>query len=81
MSCGVGRRRGLDPQLLWLWCRPEATALIQPLAWGRPNATGMALKKKVKMHLVHFYLLNYIYSGDTKLITLNERKKILTELI
>ena len=22
MSCGVGRRRSLDPALLWLWCRP-----------------------------------------------------------
>ena len=21
VSCGVGRRRGLDPALLWLWCR------------------------------------------------------------
>ena len=21
MSCGVGRRRGSDPTLLWLWCR------------------------------------------------------------
>ena len=27
-SCGVGRRRGSDPVLLWLWCRPEAAALI-----------------------------------------------------
>ena len=22
-----------DPQLLWLWCRPAAVALIRPLAW------------------------------------------------
>ena len=22
MSCGVDRRRGSDPLLLWLWCRP-----------------------------------------------------------
>ena len=28
VSCGVGRRHGLDPTLLWLWCRPAATALI-----------------------------------------------------
>ena len=28
MSCGVGHRRGSDPALLWLWCRPVATALI-----------------------------------------------------
>ena len=33
MSCGVGCRRGLDPVLLWLWCRPPAAALIRLLAW------------------------------------------------
>ena len=33
MSCGIGRRRGSDLELLWLWRRPVATALIQPLAW------------------------------------------------
>ena len=27
MSCGVGHRLGSDPALLWLWCRPAATAL------------------------------------------------------
>ena len=27
-----------DPALLWLWCRPAATAPIQPLAWEPPNA-------------------------------------------
>ena len=31
VSCGVGHRRGSDPALLWLWCRPEATAPIRPL--------------------------------------------------
>ena len=25
-----------DLMLLWLWCRPAATTLIGPLAWGRP---------------------------------------------
>ena len=47
MSCGVGCRRGLDLALLWLWCRPAATALIQPLAWEPPYASGAALKKKI----------------------------------
>ena len=28
MSCGVGRRRGSDPVLLWLWCRLAAVAPI-----------------------------------------------------
>ena len=40
MSCGVGRRCGLDPVLLWLWCRPVATAPIGPLAWEPPHAEG-----------------------------------------
>ena len=44
LSCGVGCRHGSDPNLLWLWCRPVATALIGPLAWEPPYATGAALK-------------------------------------
>ena len=31
VSCGVGRRCGLDPMLLWLWQRPVATAPVEPL--------------------------------------------------
>ena len=42
MSCGVGRRHGSDPELLWLWRRPVATAPIQPLAWEPPYAVGAA---------------------------------------
>ena len=42
MSCGVGCRRGSDPELLWLWRRPVATALIRPLAWEPPYAAGAA---------------------------------------
>ena len=41
-----GRRHGLDPTLLWLWCGPAATAQIQPLAWEPPYAAGAALKTK-----------------------------------
>ena len=48
MSCGVGRRWGLDPALLWLWRRPAATALLPPLAWEPPYAyaVGAALKRQ-----------------------------------
>ena len=52
MSCGVGCRRGSDAMLLWLWCKPVATAPIRPLAWEPPYATGTALemaKKKKKV--------------------------------
>jgi len=48
VSCGVGRKRGLDPELLWLWCRLVATAPIRPLAWDPPYATGAALEKAKK---------------------------------
>ena len=44
MSCGASRRCGLDPVLLWLWCRPAATAPIGPLTWEPPYAEGEALK-------------------------------------
>ena len=46
MSCGVGHRLGLDLVLLWLWCRPAATALIRPLVWEPSYATGVALKRQ-----------------------------------
>ena len=46
MSCGIGQRRGLDPELLWLWYRLAATAPIGPLAWGPPYAASEALKSK-----------------------------------
>ena len=43
MSCGVGRRCGLDPELLWH--RPVTTGPIWLLAWELPYASGVALKK------------------------------------
>ena len=46
MTCGVGGICGLDPALLWLWCRPAATALTGPLAWEPPCAMGVALKRQ-----------------------------------
>ena len=46
MSCAVGHRHGSDPELLWLWHRPAAVALIRPPAWERPHALGAALKQQ-----------------------------------
>ena len=48
VSCSVGHRCGLDMVLLllWLWRRPAAAALIQPLGWELPHAMGTALKSK-----------------------------------
>ena len=48
MSCGVGRRCGLDLVLLWLYCRLAATALIRLLVWKHPYAMGAALKRTKK---------------------------------
>ena len=46
MSCGVGQRCGSDPTFLWLWCRPAAVVLLQPLAWEPPYAMGVAQKRQ-----------------------------------
>ena len=48
MSCGVGLRDSLNPELLWLWHRWAAAAPIPPLAWELPYAQGVALKRKRK---------------------------------
>ena len=48
LSCGVGRKCGSDPALLWLWHRLVATAPIRPLGWELPYASGVALEKKGK---------------------------------
>ena len=45
VSCDVGLRHGLDPELLWLWYRLTATAPIRPLAWELSYAVGAALKR------------------------------------
>ena len=36
--------------MLWLWHTPEATALIGPLAWEAPYATGVALNTHTHTH-------------------------------
>ena len=43
--CELWCRRGSDPELLWLWCRPVAIVLIQSLAWELPYTAGVALKQ------------------------------------
>ena len=52
MSCGVGHRGSSDLALLWLWHRPAATALIRPLAWEPPYATGVALKGQTPIIII-----------------------------
>jgi len=50
MSCGVGCRHDLDPVLLWLWRRLAAIALIRPLAWEPPHASGVGPRNGKKTH-------------------------------
>ena len=45
-SWHIGRGRGSDLALLWLWCRLATTALIRPLAWEPSYAAGVALKRQ-----------------------------------
>ena len=42
----IGRRHGLDPALLWLWCRLATAVPIRPLAQEHPYAIGVAIKRK-----------------------------------
>ena len=53
MSCGVGHRRGSDPVLLWLWCRPATTAPIRSLA-----CRGCSLEKRKKKKKDEVYIHN-----------------------
>ena len=39
--------------MLWLRCRLAAAALIRPLAWERPCATGVALKRNDVKEFIH----------------------------
>ena len=48
--CGRSWDPESDPESLWLWCRPVATAPIRPLAWEPPYAAEAAqeMTKKTK---------------------------------
>ena len=72
MSCSVGCKQGLDPALLWLWCRLEVTAPIHPLAWELLYATGTALKSKQinkiqkKKNSIHKGHSEKLFKGNVK---------------
>ena len=56
--------------MLWLWRRPSAVALIRPLAWELPYATGAALKSKIVIIILKggFYIgMEYNQYGEWKL--------------
>ena len=69
MSYSVGRRHGSDPELLWLWHRPEAMALIQPLAWESPYAVGAAQEiAKIQKKSLNLMCLIFFVISETFLI-------------
>ena len=71
MSCGVGHRCGSDLALLWLWCRPVATALIGPLAWEPPYAEGAAVemaKRQKKKILATLKFNKYFFTSHGYLL-------------
>ena len=47
VTCGVGHRRGWDPELLWLWCGLAARSSDSTPS-EFPYAMGAAQKKKGK---------------------------------
>jgi len=47
-----------DPALLWLWCRPVATAPIQLLAWEPPYAAEAAQEMAKRQKKSHQIFLN-----------------------
>ena len=66
MSCGVSCRHGSDLAWMWVWRRPVAAALIRPLAWEPPYATGAALEKAKRQKVIiiiitceNFYMLTF----------------------
>ena len=53
-----------DPALLWLRCRPAATALIRPLACEPPCAAGVALKKTKKQEKATWRVEGHLNKGS-----------------
>ena len=69
VSCRVSPRQGLDLALLWLWYRPMATALIQPVSWKPLYAMGAALKRQkkkkelgVQYHRIYYSFIDICYA-------------------
>ena len=68
MSCGVGRRWGLDPVLLWLWCRLAATGPIRVLAWELPYAVGLILHTHTHIIQKSLQSRNRLKDFETKFV-------------
>ena len=76
----MGHRRGSDPELLWLWCRPAAVAPIRPPAWEPPYAAGVALKSKINKEINKKKRLHFCVRGNdhfhSKFKSINRKKTL-----
>ena len=84
MSCGVCRRQGTDPTLLWQRNRLAAAAPIQPLAWELIHATGEALKSKNKKQKTKNQTKHVISKSNKNIVSLSgstEASKLLLNSI
>ena len=68
------RSRGSNLVWMWLWRKPAAAALIQPLAWGLPYARGVALKRQKERKKERKYIRNS-YNSITKNNLMRQCKK------
>ena len=74
VSAGVDHRCSSALALLWLWCRPAAPALIQPLAWEPPYAVGAGLTKTKQTDKIKSSFLISIFSTSLiSTMTLEQR--------
>ena len=68
----MDRRYGSDPVLLWLWCRPAATAPIQLLPWElhmprcSPKTNKQKNNKKDNTSLVSMWRNSYTIGENMK---------------
>ena len=59
MSCGVGRKWGPDPALLWH--KPAAAVIVQPLAQELPYATSADQKREKKNVYIYISHLPQVF--------------------
>ena len=71
--------------LLWLWCRPPATAPRRPLAWEPSYATGADLekakrpkKKKKNLYRIRLRILSKLIHAQT-FVTMGGTKSVLSK--
>ena len=67
--------------MLWLWHRPAATALIQPLSWEPPYAAGTAQEngKKTKRKKTLEGICNGLDDTEEQISELEDRVEEITQ--